>query len=121
MESLGRLLKVLVWVLVAIVLVWLAVSNRQPVFVNFMVLKTSIETQLYVVFFAGIFVGLIAAGIVTGWLRLKGFTARRKAERTVKAMESDMESMRETTIKAEGTAAQATAREQLSDQRTNGS
>lgn len=115
MHAFGRLLKFLIWLLVAAVLIWLAISNRQPVFVNFMILRTSLETQLYVVFFAGILTGLLVAGSVTGWLRLKSFTARRKAERTVKAMETDMESLRETTFKAEEKATQASGRERLED------
>ena len=113
MRGFTRFLRILFWILVTVFLVWVSVSNRQPVFINFMVLNTSVETKVFVVYFLGIFTGLLMAGAVTGWLRLKGFVARRKAERQSEALRQDMATMQENLHKAESKSARTTPVEQI--------
>ena len=113
MRGFTRFLRIVFWILVTVFLVWVSVSNRQPVFINFMVLNTSIETKVFVVYFLGIFTGLLMAGAVTGWLRLKSFVARRKAERQSEALRQDMTSMQENLHRAEAQSARATTVEQV--------
>jgi len=95
-----RTVRLILWIVFSIFVIAFAVLNRQIVDV-WLLPTTSTSLPLFIIFFAGIFVGLIAAALVTGWLRLKSYTARRHAER----------SERETAIERD------TARNQLAEER----
>lgn len=85
----------LVWVTIGLILVIFSVSNHQNIPVDLWPLAYVVEVPLYLILFAGILVGLVAAGFVTGWLRLQSFTARRKAERTSSIMAEKVNRMSE--------------------------
>lgn len=67
----SRLLKLIFWLLllpVAIVLIAFAIANRAPVAVRLDPLPFAIDMPLYAVGLTGIFIGLLAGGVMT-WLR----------------------------------------------------
>ncbi|WP_308911172.1 LapA family protein [Pseudokordiimonas caeni] len=90
MTAFIALLRRLFWGILAVLLVFFAVNNRAPVTIAFEPFPFTVTMPLWLVLFVGIFVGLAVAGMVTSWLRLKGFTARRKAERRAKSLEGEM-------------------------------
>lgn len=94
-KSLSLLIRRLVWVLLGIVLVFFAVNNRVRVPVSFDPLFGSENIPIYIILFAGIFIGLMVAAVVTSWLRLEGFTKRRKAERRADYLDDQMSAMAE--------------------------
>lgn len=76
-----RTVRLTLWILFSVFIIALAVLNRHTVDV-WLLPGSTLPLPLFLVFFAGIFVGLIAAALVTGWLRLKSFTSKRQAERS---------------------------------------
>ncbi|WND03329.1 hypothetical protein QGN29_02960 [Temperatibacter marinus] len=71
----------LFWVLFAALLVTVSLFNRDSVFIAVPFTDLSIESAVYIVFFSGIFTGVLLTGMALSWTRLKSFTTRRKAER----------------------------------------
>ena len=113
MRGIGRFITVLLWIAIAVALIWVAISNRTPVLVGFAWTPWLIETKLYLVFFFGILIGLVIAGTVTGWFRLQSFVARRQAERRAKALEKDMDTLAEEAYRTTADAAQGAAAEPI--------
>lgn len=95
MQGLGKVIRFILWGLMGLFLIWFAISNRTPVMLGLSWTTLFVEATVYSVFFAGILFGLVIAGTVTGWLRLKGFAARRQAERRAKALENDLDTLAE--------------------------
>ncbi len=94
-----RLISFLIGIPIFIILAALALANRQRVTVSFDPITPetplySLNVPLWVVFFAGIFLGLVAGGIAT-WLKQGRYRARaRHAERELarlKDMKDDLE------------------------------
>ncbi len=83
------------WIVFGLLLVWFAVSNRQPIILSLEPLGFLPAIPAYLLLFVGIFVGLFAAAGVTGWLRLKGFAKRRKAERRTDYLEGQVSALAE--------------------------
>lgn len=82
LTTLWQIVRRLFWALFSLALIWLAVANRHGVTVSVAPLDIpEFNMPLYLIFFVGILVGLILAAGVTGWLRLRAFTKRRKVER----------------------------------------
>lgn len=75
------------WLAVLVFLADFAVGNRSSVYVLLRAMRVQVEVPVYAVFFAGIFTGLMFAGVVTGWMRLKAFIQRRKLARRADAMQ----------------------------------
>lgn len=94
-----RLISFLIGIPIFIILAALALANRQRVTVSFDPITPetplySLNVPLWVVFFTGIFLGLLAGGIAT-WLKQGRYRARaRHAERELarlKDMKDDLE------------------------------
>jgi len=90
------LLRFLFWLAAGVCLLIFAVSNRGPVWIGFWPFPSEIAVPLWAVFFAGIFLGLVTAGVVTGWIRLKGFVRRRQLARSEDALRRDVDRLAET-------------------------
>lgn len=99
------------WFLLAVFLVLFAVNNRQPVVISLEPIGFLPAMPAYVLLFAGIFIGLGAAGAVTGWLRLQGFAKRRKAERRASYLEDQVSALSEDAHKHRASEAHAAASE----------
>jgi H+/Cl- antiporter ClcA len=93
--SLWNVTRRVLWAVFALALIAFAIENRQLVTVSLGPLGQLSNIPVFLLLFLGIFIGLIAAGAVTGWLRLKGFTERRKAVRRANALEEQMSAMAE--------------------------
>ncbi|WP_262692597.1 hypothetical protein [Kordiimonas aestuarii] len=110
-QSLGSLIRRIFWFALAVLLILFAISNRQNVVLSlepFGALMAPVP--VYGVLFLGIFIGLLIAGSVTGWLRLKGFARRRKAERRAGQLEVQVSALSEDVHKAHAKDAHETAR-----------
>ncbi|WP_417452002.1 hypothetical protein [Kordiimonas sp.] len=110
-QSLGSLIRRIFWVALAVLLILFAISNRQPVVLSlepFGALMAPVP--VYLVLFLGIFVGLLIAGGVTGWIRLKGFARRRKAERRAGHLEDQVSVLSEDVHKAHAKSSHETVR-----------
>lgn len=94
-HSLATLIRRLIWLLIGLALIVFAVSNRHITEISFSPVPYGVKVPVWAVLFTGIFIGLLIASFVTGWLRLKGFTARRKAERRAEEMGAQMSAMAE--------------------------
>lgn len=84
-----RLLRRLITFTLAFVLIILSVMNRHDISLFWGPDRPAITIPLYLVFFAGIFFGLLAAAFATSWLRLKAFTRARAAERRAAGLEDE--------------------------------
>ena len=93
--STWKFLLTLCWIAFAILLVFFSVNNRQEVTISLEPFGYLPGVPLYWLLFMGIFIGLAAAGAVTGWLRLKGFAERRKAERRATYLEGQVSALSE--------------------------
>ncbi|MFC4349208.1 lipopolysaccharide assembly protein LapA domain-containing protein [Kordiimonas lipolytica] len=110
-QSLGSLIRRIFWFALALLLILFSVSNRQHVVLALEPFGAlSVSVPLYLVLFLGIFVGLLIAGGVTGWLRLKGFARRRKAERRAGYLEDQVSALSEDVHKAHARSAHETVR-----------
>jgi len=98
------LLRRLFWGILAVLIVFFAVNNRAPVTLYFEPFPVTVAMAPWLILFVGIFIGLAVAGAVSSWLRLKGFTARRKAEKRAKALEGEMADLTARTQEAERSA-----------------
>jgi uncharacterized integral membrane protein len=94
-QSLFRLIRRSLWILLGISLIIFAVNNRQGVELSFAPLWGSIPVPAWLILFAGIFIGLLVSATVTSWLRLEGFARRRKAERRADYLDDQMTAMAE--------------------------
>ncbi|GHF13219.1 hypothetical protein GCM10017044_04000 [Kordiimonas sediminis] len=81
--------------LTALVLVVFSVSNRSVVDIGFYPFDTLVALPVYLVLFAGIFLGLLVAASVSSYFRLRGFAQRRKAERRATELEKQVTEMSE--------------------------
>lgn len=95
MTQLWKILLRLMWVSLALLLIVFSINNRQPIVVSLEPLGFLPPLPAYALLFAGIFIGLAAAAGVTGWLRLQGFAARRKAERRSQYLENQVSALSE--------------------------
>jgi uncharacterized integral membrane protein len=110
-QSLISLIRRIFWILLGIFLIFFAVSNRTRVTLSFEPFGTAGNIPVFLVLFAGIFIGLILAAGVTGWLRLKGFTRRRQAERRASSLEQQVSTLSEDVHKAHAAEAHEAARD----------
>ncbi|NVJ98842.1 MAG: DUF1049 domain-containing protein [Alphaproteobacteria bacterium] len=94
-QSLASLIRRLFWIALAILLVFFSVNNRMPVQISFTPFELEMAIPAFLLVFVGIFVGLLLAGGVTGWLRLQGFARRRKAERRASYLEDQVSALSE--------------------------
>lgn len=94
-QSLFRLIRRILWVLLGVALIFFAVKNRHTVEISFDPFLGSFHVKLWIVLFAGIFIGLMVSAAVTGWLRLESFAKRRKAERRADYLGEQMAAMAE--------------------------
>ena len=108
-----RLISFLFWLAVLVFLADFAVGNRSSVYVLLRAARVQIEVPVYAVFFAGIFTGLMFAGVVTGWLRLKAFVQRRKLARRAAAMQQAADTAQRAHAEAAREVARLHARESL--------
>lgn len=94
-KSLLLMIRRLFWLLLAAVLVIFSINNRMWLPLTFEPFGVSFELPVYGILFLGIFIGLLVAAGVTGWLRLKGFAARRQAERRAGYLEDQVSALAE--------------------------
>ncbi len=109
-KPLARLIRRLFWLLMGFVLVFFAVNNRSVVDLSFAPFFGSFAVPIYLILFAGIFIGLAVAAFVTSWLRLEGFTKRRKAERRADYLGDQMSAMAEDAYVTQAARARETAK-----------
>ncbi len=87
-------MKLLLWLLLLLLIlifVAFAIANRHGVTVSFDPMPVSIDAPLYGLVFAGIFVGLIAGGLIA-WIRSGRVRGRlREAQRNLRRLESGMQ------------------------------
>lgn len=95
LSSLWIFCRRLLWVAFAVLLIFFAVNNRQNVVISLEPFGYLAPVPAFWLIFIGIFIGLIAAAAVTGWLRLQGFTKRRKAERRADYLEGQVSALAE--------------------------
>ncbi|MDP6691605.1 MAG: lipopolysaccharide assembly protein LapA domain-containing protein [Alphaproteobacteria bacterium] len=100
-------MKLLLWLLLLpliLIFVAFAVANRHGVTLSLDPTPLSIEAPLYGLVFAGIFVGLIAGGLIA-WIR-GGRTRRllREQQRTVRRLEGELQKVGNLDATAEQTA-----------------
>lgn len=72
-----------------------AISNRDPVTLSFKPFITSVDVPEWAVLFAGVLLGLLLSGMVTGGVRLKNFVKLRQAERRVKELDAQTSELAE--------------------------
>ncbi len=94
-RSLLKLIRHTFWFSLAACLILFSVNNRQLVDVSLFPLEGDYAIPAFFLIFVGIFIGLLAAAGVTGWLRLKAFTRRRKAERRANELEGQVAALSE--------------------------
>lgn len=94
-QSFASLIRRLFWILLALALVFFSVNNRAPVTLSFSPFGFSADVPAFLLIFFGIFIGLLLAAGVTGWLRLKGFARRRQAERRASSLEDQVSALSE--------------------------
>ncbi len=85
----------LLWLAFALILILFAINNRQPIVLSVEPLGFMPPMPAYLLLFLGIFIGVVAAAGVTGWLRLQGFAKRRKAERRTDYLEGQVSALAE--------------------------
>jgi len=85
----------LLWLVFALILILFAINNRQPIVLSVEPLGFMPPMPAYLLLFLGIFIGVVAAAGVTGWLRLQGFAKRRKAERRTDYLEGQVSALAE--------------------------
>lgn len=95
MSRLLSAFKFILWLLIAFVLIWFSANNIEPVSLSFYPLSIWISVPPWVILFAGIFLGLAAAGVATSWTRLKGFVARRQLGRERKRLADEVATLSE--------------------------
>ena len=108
-------------VLVAVGLIVFSVVNRQAVDVDFFPLPYQVTLPLFVVLFAGIFIGLAAAGLATLLGRMRRAARTRSAEKRAASLEQQMRGLEQDLDRTAGaSAAQAIEAAQDVDKDTGG-
>jgi len=110
-KSLSQLIRRAAWILLGLALIFFAVKNRGGVPVSFEPIAGVQNIPIWIILFAGIFIGLAVSAAVTSWLRLEGFAKRRKAERRADYLDSQMALMAEDAHKGRAAHAHAAATE----------
>jgi uncharacterized membrane protein YciS (DUF1049 family) len=96
LTSLMKLLRGIFWFLIAISLIFFSVNNRHDAGLKLDPLFADVAPiPVYIILFAGIFIGILITGMSLSWLRLKGFTRRRKVERTASQLEEQVTTLSE--------------------------
>lgn len=95
MASTWKFLRTTCWLAFAVLLVFFSVNNRQDITLSLEPFGYLPPIPTYGLLFLGIFIGIITAGAVTGWLRLRGFAERRKAERRNRYLEGQVSALSE--------------------------
>lgn len=101
----------LLWLVFALILILFAINNRQPIVLSIAPFGFLPAMPAYLLMFFGIFIGVIAAAGVTGWLRLQGFAKRRKAERRTDYLEGQVSALAEDAHQHRAAKAHSTASE----------
>jgi len=99
-QPFASLIRRLFWIFLGLALVFFSVNNRTPISLSFEPFDFSVPIPVYGLLFAGVFIGLLLAAGATGWLRLKGFAKRRKAERRATYLEDQVTALAEDAHKA---------------------
>lgn len=99
----------LAWFAFAVLIVVFSIFNRGGVDLSLGPIGSIAGFPVYLVFFLGIFVGLVTAATVSGWLRLQGFAERRKAERRSRYLEGQVSALSEDAHKQRARRAHETA------------
>ena len=108
-------------VLVAVGLIVFSVVNRQAGDVDFFPLPYQVTLPLFVVLFAGIFIGLAAAGLATLLGRMRRAARPRSAEKRAASLERQMRGLEQDLDRTAGaSAAQAIEAAQDVDKDTGG-
>ena len=102
-------LKSLLWTLAGAALVVFAVSNRDAVTLSFEPFITGVDVPEWALLFAGVLLGLLLSGLVTGGGRLKNFAKLRQAERRVKELDVKASTLAEDAHEAHAKLAHTTA------------
>lgn len=92
-------------VLVAVGLIVFSVVNRQAVDVDFFPLPYQATLPLFVVLFAGIFIGLAAAGLATLLGRMRRAARTRSAEKRAASLEQQMRGLEQDLDRTAGASA----------------
>ena len=92
-------------VLVAVGLIVFSVVNRQAVDVDFFPLPYQVTLPLFVVLFAGIFIGLAAAGLATLVGRMRRAARTRSAEKRAASLERQMRGLEQDLDRTAGASA----------------
>lgn len=108
-QGFASLIRRLFWILLALFLVFFSVNNRGAVTLQFSPFDFTLPVPAFLLVFAGIFIGLFLAAGATGWLRLKGFARRRKAERRAAYLEEQVSALSEDAHKTRADDAHRTA------------
>ncbi|UTW55283.1 hypothetical protein [Kordiimonas sp. SCSIO 12610] len=91
-----KFFRFLFWLSLAVILVIFSVNNRHDADLSFDPLFSNLPPiPVYMVLFAGIFIGITITGLSLNWLRLKGFTKRRQAERAASTLEDQVSTLSE--------------------------
>jgi uncharacterized integral membrane protein len=106
--------KLLLWLLLlplTLIFVAFAVANRHAVVISLDPTPLSIEAPLYGLIFAGIFVGLIAGGVIA-WIRAGRVRGQlRETQRNLRRLEADVEKAQKTSAVSPAIAATGDAAE----------
>jgi len=95
-QSLISLIRRLFWILLGVFLIFFSVNNRTAIDLVFEPFDFIVPgVPAFWLLFIGIFIGLILAATVTGWIRLKGFARRRQAERRADFLEDRVSALSE--------------------------
>lgn len=111
MQRLFGLLWFLCQLAILVSFIIFAASNYERVPLRFWPFKGEIYLAPWTILLAGTLFGFFLAALVSGWLRLKGFTTRRKVERRSKALESRVADLSEEAGSLRTQAKQDTVRE----------
>lgn len=84
-----------VFITITLALIIWMVANRQAVVISFAPLPYEWSAPLYLVLFAGIFIGLLMAGIVTSIKRAQGALSRQRIKRENAQLSSEKDSLEE--------------------------
>lgn len=112
LTGLWKFLRRLSWFVFGVLLVFFSINNRQEITISLEPLGYLPSVPVYWLLFLGIFIGLAAASVVTGWLRLQGFAERRKAQRRSQYLEGQVSALSEDAHKHRAQQAHETASEQ---------
>lgn len=84
-----HLLKVLIWITVGTFLIWFSVVNHTSIFISFYPFGYGLDIPPWGLLFVGIFIGLITAGMATGFYRITSFISNRKITRQRDQLQKD--------------------------------